>query len=523
MAPATDNSPKLESDPQLAVALFAQFRLKCTISTEMHDPVPSLPLSVRVHLKTWNGETCLCGKEASVTRGTPTLGKSHRPPSENRIDPPRKIARCYDLVMETSETVLKSRRVLPIALRHMTDDPVVLLEGPRSVGKSTLIKQIAQQKGGRVLDLDDPATLDAVRQDPATMLSGSGLVCIDEYQRAPVVLDVIKTELNRRTTPGKFVLTGSAQHEALPHSAQALTGRLDRIRVLPLSQGEIAGIHENWLETLFEEPLSLLSPEPSTTIRSNYIERMIRGGFPLALNASTSVARNRWLDNYLALTLNRDVRELSEIKHGTMLHDLLQRLAGQSAQVLNVAKTAESIGLEPNAAKRYITLLENVFLVYRLPAWGTTLNSRSSKQPKIHIVDSAIAARVMRLTQAKVERNDPSGITEFGHLMETFVIGELHKQLSWLEGMFPPGHWRTHDSREVDFVLEREDGSVIAIEVKASARTRATDFHSLELLRDKLGSAFIAGVVLYPGQRSFTQSDRIMALPTDQLWTAGTR
>lgn len=413
---------------------------------------------------------------------------------------------------------LRQRRILPIAMDHMRDDPVVLLEGPRSVGKSTLLRQIAERRGGRILDLDDPATLSAVQTDPTTMLAGDQLVCIDEYQRAPIVLDAIKAELNKNTVPGRFVLTGSANHQALPDSSQALTGRLTRLQVLPLSQGEISDVHETWLERLFDEPSAGLSPQPSTTTRGEYIERMVAGGFPLALAASSPAARNRWLDNYLSLTLSRDVRGLSEIRHGALLSDLLQRLAGQTAQVLNISKAASAIGLEPNAAARYIALLEHVFLLYRLPAWGTTLNARSSKSPKIHVVDSAVAARLLRLTPAKLDTREAAALTEFGHLLETFVIGELRKQVSWLEGIYPPGHWRTHDAAEIDFIVERDDGSVVAIEVKSSTRTQPSDFRTLEHLRDKLGSAFTAGVVLYPGAQSFRAGERLFALPIDQLW-----
>ena len=400
----------------------------------------------------------------------------------------------------------------------MNDEPVVLLEGPRSVGKSTLLRQIASQRGGRILDLDDPATLGAVQTDPATLLAGDQLVCIDEYQRAPIVLDAIKTELNLRTSPGRFVLTGSAQHQALPDSSQALTGRLDRLQVFPLSQGEIDGVHETWLEQLFGDAETLLTPRPSSTTRAEYISRMVTGGFPLALAASSPAARSRWVENYVSLTLSRDVKDLSEIRHGALLPDLLHRLAGQTAQVLNISKAAAAVGLEPNAAARYLALLEQVFLIYRLPAWGTTLNARSGKLPKIHVLDSAVAARLLRLTPARLERAEPATLTEFGHLLETFVIGELRKQASWLEGIYPPGHWRTHDSTEVDFILERDDGRIIAIEVKSSTRTQSSDFRGLELLRDKIGSSFEAGAVLYPGERSFKFGDRLYACPIDQLW-----
>lgn len=420
--------------------------------------------------------------------------------------------------MMTGDPGLRQRRVLPIALDHLGDDPVVLLEGPRSVGKSTLLRQIAEQRDGRILDLDDPATLMAVQSDPVTMLSGDQLVCIDEYQRAPIVLDVIKTELNRRTTPGRFVLTGSTQHQALPNSSQALTGRLDVLQVLPLSQGEIEGVHETFLEQLFDDPTKCLNSKPSTSTRADYIARIVSGGFPLALTSSNPVARNRWLDNYVSLTLSRDVRELSEIRHGALLPDLLQRLAGQTAQVLNVSKAAASIGLEPNAAARYIELLERVFLIFRLSAWGTTLNARSSKMPKVHVVDSAIAARLMRLTPAKLEKKEAAALVEFGHLLETFVVGELRKQASWLEGVFPPGHWRTHDAEEVDFLIERDDGGIVAIEVKSSTRTQQRDFRTLERLREKIGAPFNAGVVLYPGERSYMFGEKLFAIPVDHLW-----
>lgn len=449
-------------------------------------------------------------------------------PSNKCTTPPRKIALAglekshswYCRKVDSWPPALRHRRILPIALEHLHDDPVVLLEGPRSVGKSTLLRQIAEHRGGRILDLDDPATLNAVQADPATLLSGDQLVCIDEYQRAPIVLDAIKAELNRSTRPGRFVLTGSAQHRALPDSSQALTGRLDCLQVLPLSQGEIDGVRETWLAQLFHDADALLSPQRSSTTRTEYITRMATGGFPLALAASGVTARNRWVDNYVSLTLSRDVRDLSEIRHGALLPDLLQRLAGQTAQVLNMSRAAAAVGLEANAAARYLALLEQVFLLYRLQAWGATLNARSGKLPKIHVLDSAVAARLMRLTPARLEGAEPAALTEFGHLLETFVIGELRKQASWLDGIYPPGHWRTHDSAEVDFILERDDGRVIAIEVKASTRAQPRDFRALALLRDKIGSTFAAGAVLYPGAQSFRFGERLYAFPIDQLWQA---
>ena len=401
----------------------------------------------------------------------------------------------------------------------MVDDPVVLLEGPRSVGKSTLLREIAEKRRGRVLDLDDPATLQATLVDPMTQISGDQLVCIDEYQKAPIVLDAIKAQLNERSRPGRFVLTGSARHESLPANAQALTGRLNRLHVLPLSQGEIDGVHEDWLERFVQDPESCISSPLSKTTRDQYISRVVAGGFPLALAASSGAARNRWMKNYVSLALSRDVKELSALRHGALLPDLLRRLAGQTSQVLNIERAATDVGLEKVTAVRYVSLLENIFLLFQLPAWGRTLSARTSRLPKIHVLDSGIAAHELRLNSERLLRPDPAALTEFGHLLETFVVGELRKQASWLGEVSSAGHWRTRDGVEVDMVLERDDGGLIAVEVKAAARVPGEQMRPLAYLRDKLGDAFVGGVVLYLGERSYKFDDRIFVAPVDRLWT----
>lgn len=129
------------------------------------------------------------------------------------------------------------RRVLAVAMERMADDPVLLLEGPRSVGKSTLLREIADLRGARILDLDDVATRDAVAADPGTMIAGDQPVCIDEYQKAPVVLDAIKAELNRGATPGRFVLTGSTRHDSLPPGDRQVERTRDRQAANPRHNG----------------------------------------------------------------------------------------------------------------------------------------------------------------------------------------------------------------------------------------------------------------------------------------------
>lgn len=412
------------------------------------------------------------------------------------------------------------RRLLPITAERMLDDPVVLIEGPRTVGKSTLLRAIAQETGAVVLDLDDPAMRDAVAADPGAFVPGSQPVCIDEYQKAPIVLDAIKSELNRDGRPGRFVLTGSTRHDALPAAAQALTGRLARLRLYPLSQGEVANIHEDCITQLFTDPDSLVAARAtSTTTRTDYVERAVAGGMPLALSRRSAARRAQWFDEYVALTLERDVRELSKIRQGTLLPQLLLRLAGQTAQVLNVERAARDVGLDHSTAESYTRLLEAVFLLHRLPAWGKTLRSRAAASPKAHVLDSGVAARLLRLTPEKLLRRDPTALTELGHLLETFAVGELLKQASWMDGLAGVGHWRTHDGDEVDFIVERDDGAVIAFEVKATGRVPTSEFGPLRKLRSALGDGFRAGVVLYTGTHSYRLEDRLYAMPIDRLWS----
>jgi predicted AAA+ superfamily ATPase len=343
---------------------------------------------------------------------------------------------------------------------------------------------------------------------------------VDEYQHAPQILDALKARLNREgTLPGTAVLTGSTRQDALPRTAQALTGRLHTLKIWPLSQGEIRGVTEDFLPALRAEPDAMVAARPtSTTGRKEYVDLLCAGGFPLALRR-VGTARDRWFDDYIRQSLERDAIELVRIRRRAMLRELLGRLAGRTAQVLNLSNASQGLTGERKTIEEYVRLLEDLFLIDRLPAWGKTLRSRLAASPKVHVIDSGVAARLLRVTAAKLATLDPTALAEFGHLLETFVVGELRKQVSWLDEQVSTGHWRTHDGNEVDYVIEFDDGRVLAFEVKANERVAGTDLKGLRALRDPLGDRFIAGVALSTGLRSFTYEDRIHIMPVDRLWT----
>jgi hypothetical protein len=418
-------------------------------------------------------------------------------------------------------TGLVQRRLDDIVNLRMGESPVVLLQGPRSVGKSTLLQALAGRHDRSILDLDDLATRAAVVNDPALFASGHRPVLIDEYQHAPDLLDAIKAELNRDGSPGRFVLTGSTRFDSLPLASQSLTGRLHRIEIHPFSQGEIDSRHENLIETLLSDPAAAVTPEPSATTREQYATRVARGGFPVALNRSDA-ARARWFDDYIALCLERDLLDQGRVRRPGALAPLLSRLAAQTAQILNVSRAGADAGLPTSTAADYIDLFESIFLVRLLPAWGKTLRSATAARPKIHVMDSGLAARLLRLTPDRLVGLDTTTLQQFGHLMETFVVGEVLKQASWMEHRPYVGHWRTHDGAEVDLVIEDgRTGRVVGIEVKAGSRVHARDRRGLRLLRDRLGERFVVGVVLHTGSHCirYADDDRIIALPIDRLWT----
>ena len=399
------------------------------------------------------------------------------------------------------------------------NSPVVLLEGPRAVGKSSILAELAKGLSVPVLDLDDLATRNALRADPNLAVVGSIPVCIDEYQKVPAVLDVIKAELNKGATPGRFILAGSTRHEALPFHSEALTGRMEKVTIFPFSQGEIDEVVETFLPTALVDPSMLVTNKISGTVRQHYIERVCAGGFPLALRSSTYQAQRSWVDNYVRLSLERDSLEISKLRQKDKLNDLLKMVVGQTGQLLNVGAAGEPIGLIKSTAESYVSLLEQLFLIYRLEAWGKTLYSRAIKTPKVHVLDSGIGARLLRLTPAKISLQNPSALTDYGHLLESFGVSELLKQASWSGNVADFGHFRSRDGEEVDLVIENDEGGIVGFEIKASNSVKGEGLNGLRKLKKITGTNFLGGVALYTGVRSYTYEPKIHVLPLDRIWT----
>lgn len=417
---------------------------------------------------------------------------------------------------------LINRRVSLVVADRMAEAPVVVLQGARSVGKSTVLAELALQHDVEITDLDDLAVRARVDASPSDAVRGPVPVCIDEYQHVPELLQAIKAELNKQHDNGRWLLTGSTSFWSMPRGTQALTGRIQLVEVMPFSQGELDGTHEDFLNVTFTNPAALTAPRQTSTEREEYERRVCRGGMPLAVHLD-ALTRANFYRSYLETSLARDILDLSRVRQINVLPRLMEQLASQTGQVLNIDKASKGAGIEPRSGANYVRLLEALFLIRRLPAWGRTLRSRTAHSPKLHVVDSGLAAYLLGITPEKLERRDPAALSEFGHLLETFVVGEILKQASWSNEVRNVGHWRTHNGQEVDLVAEAQDGSVVGFEIKAGREVDQRALRGLVTLRDALGEQFRAGFFLNTGTEAYRFDDRIYVCPIDRLWQTSAR
>jgi uncharacterized protein len=395
----------------------------------------------------------------------------------------------------------------------LADTRIVVVEGARQVGKSTLVERLlAGRSRARFLTLDDPAVLSAARSDPVTFVHHDGLLGIDEIQRAPELLLPIKARVDRDRRPGRFLLTGSAHVLMLPRLADTLTGRIELVELWPLSQGEIHGRREGFVDRLFAPPSEW--PLEEQLDKRQVLERAFAGGFPEA-RLRAPARRAAWFESYLQTFATRDVLELQDIDHARRLKTLLALVAARTTGILNVADLGRDARLPATTTGRYLDLLEAAFLLLRLPAWSTNRTQRLVSAPKAYLADSGLCAHLLGADLDVLSGPTPDA----GPILETFAVLELRKQLGWSKTRASLHHLRTKDQVEVDVVLSTPDGHVAGVEVKAGATVGASDFRGLRWLKARTGDAFSQGVVLYTGDRTLGFGPGLWALPFPALWS----
>jgi len=401
----------------------------------------------------------------------------------------------------------------------LADTRVVIVLGARQVGKSTLLEQVVAGEGRRrlLVTLDDQAVRSAASLDPAGFVATLETpAAIDEVQRVPELMTEIKLRVDRDLTPGQFVLTGSANLLEMKQVKDSLAGRAEYLRLYPFSRGELLGHREAFVPRLAEGEFPQVADAPVG--RSAYAEMLATGGYPEA-QGRVSGRRHRFFESYVEGILERDLATLGDVADRAAVGRLLRAIGAISASELNMDGLSASMGAPATTIRRHVELLDALFLIRRVPAWSNNLLARTIKRPKIHVADTGLLASLVGADERRIETDLPLG----GMFYETFVAMELDRQISWLDDRPELYHFRDRDQREVDIVLEHRDGSVSAIEVKASATVKAHDFRGLRHLRDKLGDRFKAGVLFYAGANTVPFGDRLAAVPVCGLWAQESR
>lgn len=392
----------------------------------------------------------------------------------------------------------------------LSDTPVVLIEGPRRAGKTTLVRSLEDRTRSYVT-LDDRTVLAAAQDDPVGFVRGLDCAIIDEVQRAPEILLAIKKSIDEDYRPGRFLLTGSANVLTLPRVADSLAGRMEILRLLPLAQAELRGHPATFLSALFS---GRFLPPAAPVVGDSLISLVMAGSYAEALQRNSERRRRDWLRAYLNSVLSRDLRDIAEIEKLTELPRFVRVLAQQSAQLVNFSQLGNSIDINYKTAQRYLGLLEQLFLVSSQPPWYRNRLKRVIKTPKLHFMDSGLLAMLSGVTLDRVERD--RGV--FGPLLESFVFAEISKLASCDRDVFELHHFRDHAGHEVDLVLEREDGQLAGLEIKASASVSGRDFAGLRKLAALSDDAFAFGVVLYDGESVVPFGDKLAAVPISCLW-----
>lgn len=394
----------------------------------------------------------------------------------------------------------------------LSDTPVVLLNGARQTGKSTLVQSLIGDSGANYLTFDDSTVTAAAAADPQGFLDRfSGPIILDEIQRVPQLFNAIKLSVDRNRIPGRFMLTGSANVLLLPNLSQSLAGRMEILTLWPFSQGEIAGRRESFLDQLFDKQAVFTNV---VCDRQDLSKKMCTGGYPEVVQRQDPQRQQAWFGSYITTILQRDVRDISHIESLTAMPRLLSLLATRAASLLNFAEISRSSGLTQTTTKRYMALLQMLFLIHLLPAWSGNPSKRLVKSPKLNLCDSGLLCFLTGLDAAHLDNESQ----RYGAILENFVVVELLKQSTWCKTRMGLFHYRSQTGQEIDIILENSSGKIAAIEIKSAASVTAKDFIPMRQLAQDVGDRFVRGVVLYVGKQTVPFADNLTALPVSAIW-----
>ena len=395
--------------------------------------------------------------------------------------------------------------------RVMPERRVLMLSGPRQSGKTTLARELESDQT-EYRTLDDDTLREAAENDPQGFIKlRTKTLIIDEVQLVPSLLPAIKKAVDEDTRPGQYLLTGSANIQALPTVRESLAGRIANIRLRPLAQGEIKKVAPQFIESAFQQSFSKSRTDYD---RDALLEIAFRGGFPEPMTLQGR-GRKRWHTDYINAILERDLKEITKIHRKNAMRELVNILASWSGKFMDISAIGTGLSIQRTTIESYINALEALFLVERVHPWTKTDYARVGKQSKLFMADSGLMASLLKWKTDQV-RLDPD---RSGKLIETFAFNEIMAQIDAGDGRYELFHYRDREKREIDFLIEREDGVLLGIEIKAGSAISKNDFKHITWFQNNLvkNQQFI-GVILYTGQAPASFGNNLWAIPFSLLW-----
>lgn len=414
---------------------------------------------------------------------------------------------------------LVRRHIQPLIEETLKWARVVMLHGARQSGKTTLARMIAEARGGTYLSMDNEELREGILDDPVTFLTNQRYpLVIDEAQRGgDRLVYAVKQLVDQEGTPGRFILTGSTNFLTVPTISESLAGRVQIFELSPLSEAEIADTAPNEIERWFQ---GSPSPAPASSLgRSDYLDRICRGGYPEIISLDAS-QRRRWFQGYVETVIQRDIVALADIRKASALAPLLRWTAGLTSSLFNLSDASRTLGISRPAITSYFEWLQTVFLVRELPAWTRGLTTSAARRPKFHITDSGLAASLLGVDSEAL--SSPTAPAT-GPLLETFAVNEIARQLSSSPRAHTLSHYRDHKDREIDLILKADNDDVVAVEIKTTSAPTSKHMAHLRWLRDQLDAVssgtFQAGILLHSGPHSLSFGDRLYVRPIGCLWS----
>ena len=393
----------------------------------------------------------------------------------------------------------------------MTSRRVLLLSGVRQCGKTTLAKELVDEDT-EYRTLDDLTLKQAAEDDPHGFVKHSKrTLIIDEVQRVPDLLPAIKKAVDDDTRAGQYLLTGSTNIQALPGAQESLAGRITKLRLRPLTQGELQKTTPHFIDRAFSGALETPAIHYD---KDALIEMAGAGGFPEALLLDGR-RRKRWHTDYINAILERDLRDITRIHRLNQMQELVRILAAWSSKFMNATQIGSTLSLKNQALNAYINALEALYLIERVKPWTRTDYDRVGKQEKLFMTDSGLMASLLgwHLDQVRFDTD------RAGKLIETFAFNELAAQIDAADGLYELWHYRDRQQREIDFLIERDDGAMIGVEIKSGSNISAKDFKHLKWFKNTLaGDRSFAGILLYSGEHIASFGENMHAVPFGSLW-----